>query len=33
VGKGLEETLGGLGRHFSPPEPTFIIINDYNQEE
>ncbi len=33
MGEGFEETLWGLRRHFSPPEPTFVIINDSNKEE
>jgi len=33
MAEGLEETLWSLQRHFSPPRPTFVIINDSNQEE
>jgi hypothetical protein len=30
---GLEETLRGLRKGFSPPAFTFIIISDSNEEE
>jgi hypothetical protein len=33
MGEGLEETLQGLRRHFSPPTPTFVIINDFKEEK
>jgi hypothetical protein len=32
MGKGLEEILQGLQRHCSPLTPTFIIINDFDEE-
>jgi len=33
MGKGLTETLWGFWKHFSPTQPTFVIINDSKQEE
>jgi hypothetical protein len=33
VGEGLEETLWGLWRHFSPPTLAIIIINDSEKEK
>ncbi len=33
VGEGLEEILWGLRKHFSPPAPSFVIMNDYEEEE
>lgn len=32
MGKGFEETLQDLRRHFSPPTITFIIISDYKED-
>jgi hypothetical protein len=32
MGEGLEETLQGLRKQFSPPTPTFIISSDYEKE-
>jgi hypothetical protein len=32
MGGGLEETLRGLQRQFSPLAPIFVIINDYEKE-
>ncbi len=33
MGEGFKKTLRGLQRHFSPLAPTFVIINDYKEEE
>jgi hypothetical protein len=33
MGEGFKETLWGLRKHFSPPTPTFAIINDYKEKE
>ncbi len=33
VGKGFEETLWGLWKHFSLATPAIIIIIDYKEEE
>jgi hypothetical protein len=33
VGEGLEETLRGFRRQFSPLAPTFVLINDSEKEE
>jgi hypothetical protein len=32
-GEGLEKTLQGLRRHFSPPSPIVIIISDAEEKE
>ncbi len=33
IQEGLEETWWGLQRQFSPPAPTFVVINDFEDEE
>jgi hypothetical protein len=33
VGEGFEEMLQGLQRTFLPPTPTFIVINNFKEEE
>ncbi len=33
MGKGLEETLWGFRKQFSPFAPTFVIINDSKEEK
>jgi hypothetical protein len=33
VGEGLEETLQGFQKQFSPLTLTFVIISDFEEEE
>ncbi len=33
VGEGFEKPLQGLERHFLPPAPTFVKINDSKEED
>ncbi len=33
MGEGFEQTLWGFRRHFSPPAPIVIIINDFEHEK
>jgi len=33
IGKGLEETLKNLHKHTTPSAPTFLIINDSEEEQ
>jgi hypothetical protein len=33
VGEGIEKTLQSLQRQFSSLAPTFVIINDYEEEK